>query len=497
MNIAMLLQMVAEAVPDRRACTLAHEHLTYGELYRSARAAADIIRQSGCRHVSVMDVSSHAVPIALMGAAMAGVPYVPLNYRFTPAQLAPLLARIEPALIIIDGTHESPPVRFGSATILTRAELLRRTATAPATDTAWPDDPQNIAVQIFTSGTSGPPKAAILRHANLFSYIVGSVEFLSADDTDAALVSVPPYHIAGISAVLSGIYAGRRIVQLPEFGAALWLDQCRRENVTNAFVVPTMLARIVDHLESVDMQPDVPSLQAIAYGGGMMPTAVIDRALRLFPHVEFTNAYGLTETSSTISLLGPEDHRAACASTDPLQRRRLGSVGKPLPCVEIQIRDDDGRVLGPDESGEIYVRGPQVSGEYLERNALDGDGWFPTRDAGCVDADGYLYLSGRADDIIIRGAENISPAEIEDALRSHPAVADAAALGVPSVEWGETVAAVVVLRPEHEVATTDLQHLVKSRLRSSRVPERIIYRESLPYNEMGKLLRRELKAQFD
>jgi acyl-CoA synthetase (AMP-forming)/AMP-acid ligase II len=228
-----------------------------------------------------------------------------------------------------------------------------------------------------------------------------------------------------------------------------------------------------------------------------MPEAIIERALRLFPHVEFTNAYGLTETSSTIALLGPEDHRAALDSADPLRRRRLGSVGRPLPTVEIQIRAEDGRVLGPDQPGEIYVRGPQVSGEYLERSALDGEGWFPTRDAGSVDAEGYLYLSGRADDIIIRGAENISPAEIEDALRTHPAVADAAALGVPSLEWGETVAAVVVLRPDHEVKTTELQHLVKSRLRSSRVPERILYRESLPYNEMGKLLRRELKAQFD
>lgn len=142
------------------------------------------------------------------------------------------------------------------------------------------------------------------------------------------------------------------------------------------------------------------------------------------------------------------------------------------------------------------MRGPQVSGEYLERSARDNEGWFPTRDAGYMDAAGYLYLSGRADDIIIRGAENISPAEIEDVLRAHPAVADAAALGIPSIEWGETVAVVVVLRDEREVAPADLQHLVKSKLRSSRVPERILFREALPYNEMGKLLRRELKSLF-
>lgn len=497
MNIALLLQMAAEVCPDRRALTFAHGHLTFGELFQAARVAAELIRVSGCRHVSVMDVSSPAVPIALMGAAMAGVPYVPLNYRLTPAQLDELLARIEPALVVIDGSREAPPVRFGSATVLTRAEFLRRTRAAAAVEeVSWPDDPKLVAVQLFTSGTSGPPKAAILRHEHLVSYILGSVEFLSANEADATLVSVPPYHIAGISAVLSGIYSGRRIVQLPEFGAALWLDQCRREHTSHAFVVPTMLARIVDHLDAVGMEPDLPTLRAVAYGGGRMPVQVIERALVLFPHVEFTNAYGLTETSSTIALLGPDDHRAALGSADPVVRQRLGSVGKPLPAVEIEIRDEHGLVLGPDEPGEIYVRGPQVSGEYLERNTREADGWFPTRDTGSVDADGYLYLSGRADDVIIRGAENISPAEIEDVLRAHPAVADAAALAIPSVEWGETVGAVVVLRPDHEVTTADLQHLVKSKLRSSRVPERIIFRAALPYNEMGKLRRRELKPLF-
>ena len=227
-----------------------------------------------------------------------------------------------------------------------------------------------------------------------------------------------------------------------------------------------------------------------------MPQAIIERAIRLFPETAFTNAYGLTETSSTITLLGPEDHRQAVGSPDPAARRRLGSVGLPLPSVEIEIRDDAGHSLGADESGEIYVRGPQVSGEYLERNALIGDGWFPTRDAGYLDADGYLYLSGRADDVIVRGGENISPSEIEDVLLSHDAVADAAAVAIPSKEWGETVGAAVVLKADREVTVHELQHLVKSRLRSSRVPEIIRFEDELPYNETGKLLRRVLKEIF-
>ena len=140
-----------------------------------------------------------------------------------------------------------------------------------------------------------------------------------------------------------------------------------------------------------------------------MPLELVERALELFPDTNFTNAYGLTETSSTIALLGPEDHRLAHTSNDPAVRARLGSVGQPLPTVEIEIRDEEGRPLPAGERGEIYVRGEQVSGEYRGRSALDADGWFPTRDAGWLDDEGYLFLAGRADDVIVRGGENISP----------------------------------------------------------------------------------------
>jgi acyl-CoA synthetase (AMP-forming)/AMP-acid ligase II len=501
MNIAMLLQMAADACGDRRGLTSSGKHYTYRELFDAARVAARQIRDSGASFASVLDTSSAAVPIALMGAAMAGVPYVPLNYRLSETQLDELVARISPAFLIasdnLAGRYRGEP-----NLVLERQAFLDGVlgdADQGMDDQGmdeWPDDPSAVAVQLFTSGTTGKPKAAILRHEHLVSYVISTVEFMGAEESEATLVSVPPYHIAGISAVMSSIYACRRIVQLPDFGAAAWLELAEHEHVTNAFLVPTMLSRIVDHLDTVERRPHVGTLQAIAYGGGKMPQPVIERALELFPQVDFTNAYGLTETSSTITLLGPDDHRQALASEDAAVRRRLGSVGQPLPSVEIEIRDENDKVLGPGEPGEIYVRGPQVSGEYLERNALDQEGWFPTRDAGLLDEAGYLYLSGRADDVIVRGGENISPAEIEDVLLSHPAVADAAAVAVPSKEWGETVGAVVVLKPGAEASTHELQHLVKSRLRSSRVPEEIRFEHELPYNETGKLLRRVLKEMF-
>lgn len=499
MNISMLLQMAAETCPDRRGLTTSdHTHYTYAQLYNAAQVAADLIRESKCQYVSVMDISSPAVPIALMGAAMAGVSYVPLNYRLAREQLDELLERITPAYIIADDANYDHYQGLDSATFLRREYFIEKAISGTPSGEAPPDDPSMIAVQLFTSGTTGKPKAAILRHEHLVSYILSTVEFMGAAEEDAQLVSVPPYHIAGISAVMSSVYSCRRIVQLPDFRPAQWLYLCDKEQVTNAFVVPTMLSRVVDHLETIDEEhPKLEKLRAVSYGGGKMPLQVIEKVMKLFPHVDFTNAYGLTETSSTIALLDPNDHREAFGSDDPKIRARLGSVGKPLPTVEFEIRDEDGKALGPNQPGEIYVRGSQVSGEYLERNALDNDGWFPTRDAGYMDEGGYLFLSGRADDVIVRGGENFSPGEVEDVLLTHEAVADAGVVAIPSQEWGETAGAVIVLKPGKEASVKELQQLVKDELRSSRVPEKILFEKELPYNETGKLLRRVLKDLFD
>jgi long-chain acyl-CoA synthetase len=359
------------------------------------------------------------------------------------------------------------------------------------------EEPRDIAVQLFTSGTTGKPKAAILRHDNLTAYILGTVEFGGAEEDEATLVSVPPYHIAGISAVLSSTYAGRRMVQLGNFDPVTWLALAASERVTNAFLVPTMLARIIEHLEAVRVPPHLPALKAIAYGGGKMPLAVMERAMALFPKVDFTNAYGLTETSSTICLLDPEDHRAAAASADPAIRRRLGSVGRPLATVELQIRDEDGAALPSGEAGYVFVRGEQVSGEYLGAGSqLDGAGWFPTRDRGMLDDGGYLFLDGRADDVIVRGGENISPGEIEEVLMAHTAVAEAAVIGIPDAEWGEAVAAVVVLHGGGKASESELQVWVRERLRSTKMPVVVAFREELPYSPTGKLLRRVLRDEL-
>ncbi|WP_428310611.1 class I adenylate-forming enzyme family protein [Hydrocarboniphaga sp.] len=496
MNIALILQMAADAEPDRIGLVCDGRRWSYGALLQAARGAAQAITDAGCQYVGLLDESSEAASIALFGAALAGVPYVPLNYRLADADLAALLLRIEPAYLIGDVARVQRLNPGAAHKTRSRADFVAEAEKLGETASADEQEGEGIAAQIFTSGTTAAPKAALLRHANLLSYILGTVEFGAASEDEAALVCVPPYHIAGIAALLSSIYAMRRIVLLPAFDPDTWLTLAATERASNAFVVPTMLSRIIASIDAGNA-PDLSSLQSIAYGGGRMPLELIERALVLFPATGFTNAYGLTETSSTIALLGPEDHRSAQSSSDSAVRARLASVGRPLPTVEIEIRDEEGRVLPAGERGEIYVRGEQVSGEYRGRSALDAQGWFPTRDAGYIDAEGYLFLAGRADDVIVRGGENISPGEIEDVLTTHPAVAESAAVAIPSVEWGEAVGLAVVTRPGYAApGEPELKALIKERLRSSRVPERIVFVDALPYNEMGKLLRREVKKLF-
>ncbi len=497
MNIATILDMAAEAFGDRIAVVSGATRISYADLREAARRSAGAIRASKAAYAALLDVNSPAAPVAIFAAAYAGVPYVPLNYRLTRAEINELVARIVPAYLVTGGDYAALLEPRTDIQVVDRGEFLRLPESLTQDLPEAGDDPRAVAVQLFTSGTTGKPKAAILRHENLMSYIVGTVEFGSAEEGDAILVTVPPYHIAGISSVLSSTYACRRMVQLEGFEPRAWLQACRSENVSNAFLVPTMLARIVEQLSEAGESADLPALRAVAYGGGKMPLGAIQRAMSLLPQVDFTNAYGLTETSSTVAVLGPDEHRAAAASTDPLVRKRLSSVGKATAAVEIAIRDEDGKPLAANQPGLVYVRGGQVSGEYLSLgSALDAEGWFSTRDRGYLDEGGFLFLDGRADDVIVRGGENISPGEIEDVLLSHPAVADAAVVAVPDEQWGEGVGAAVVLKENAEVSAAELQQLVKQHLRSSRVPQAIVFRDALPYNELGKVLRRVIRQEF-
>ncbi|BDX31044.1 AMP-dependent ligase [Mycobacterium antarcticum] len=492
MSISLLLEMAASSDPERTAVVSGDVRLSTEDLSTLADGGAGVIAASGAQHVAYVGVGGSMLPLLLFASARAAVPMTPLNYRLSADALRALLDRLPDVLVIVDDDYRDAIGEgyrvMGSAEFVDAARIAE-----PTVEFA---DPDSVAVVLFTSGTTSQPKAVELTHNNLTSYVTGTVEFASADPGDAALVCVPPYHIAGVGAALSNLYAGRKMVYLSHFDAGEWVRLIGSENVTAATVVPTMLDRIVGVLDST--KTALPSLRTLAYGGSKVALPLVRKALSLLPDVGFVNAYGLTETSSTIAVLTPDDHRAALSASDDGLARRLASVGQPVPGIEVEIRADDGTVLGPGETGELYVRGEQVSGRYTDiGSVLDADGWFPTRDVAMLDDEGYLFIGGRSDDTIIRGGENIAPAEIEDVLIEHPAVRDCAVVGADDPEWGQIIVAIVV--PTHGTAPDpdDLRNHVRAQLRGSRTPDRVVFRDELPTNATGKVLRRELVDELN
>ena len=491
MNLSLLLDMAADGFGDRIVLGFRGDGTTAAQLRDRSIAGAQVLRETAADGLIYLGVNGPLFPASLFAAARAGVPLIPLNYRLGDEQLRQLVAHHPHAVGLADDEHCERLATAGIQVIsmTTWNDVLDQRQAA----IDGPDD-NRPAVLIYTSGTTSAPKGVVLRHANLLSYVFNSVEFASADPEDSALISVPPYHIAAVASAVTNLYAGRRSVILEQFSAAEWLALVRRERISNALVVPTMLARIMN-ADNDDLC--VPTLRAVAYGGAAMPPQIIEKALAVWPQVDFANAYGLTETSSTIAVLGPEDHRDAIAGDDELVRARLHSAGRVLPTVDLQIRDDEGNPLPHGQVGRIWVRGEQISGEYAgSGSTLDAAGYFDTRDRGYLDRGGYLFVAGRADDTIIRGGENIAPAEIEAVLLRHHDVADAVVVGIPDAEWGFRIESAVVLNTNATTTPVELMSYVRQRLRGSKTPERIVVWNELPRTDIGKIVRREARDRL-
>ena len=486
MNLLLLLDMAAAGRGDEVVVQSGADRLTANELLAGAWAGAKYT--AGATALAYVGTNGLAFPLGLFAAAAAGVPFVPLNYRLSDDQLHDLLVPLGDVVVVAEG-HPAGALAVRGHRVL-EVEAFVAAARACAATGEVPSESDHPAVLLHTSGTTSAPKAAVLRHRHLTSYVIGSVEYGGAGDDEAVLVSVPPYHVAGLANLLSNLYLGRRIVYLGQFDAGGWVRAVRQHRITHAMVVPTMLARIADVLEGAGSS--LPTLRALSYGGARTPAPVLQRVMDLLPDIDLTNAYGLTETSSTIAVLGPDDHRAA-RDGDPVAVARLASAGRVLPTVEVQVRG----APGPGEPGEIWVRGEQVSGEYAGRDAVvDDQGWFPTRDQGRLDDDGYLFIEGRSDDTIIRGGENIAPAEIEEVLLGHPDIAQCAVVGVPDDEWGQRIAAAVVVRSGAGLDADAVRSHARSHLRGSKTPDLVVFVAELPYTETGKLLRRVVQADI-
>jgi acyl-CoA synthetase (AMP-forming)/AMP-acid ligase II len=513
MNTVSFLTIPADIVPDQEAVVCEGASFTYAETAGRVRRLASALSRLGVgpgTRVAALHTNSHRYVEAYYATALLGGVFIPLNYRAKRPELLHML-RTGGARVLLVGERYLEHVEAlrpsleelrtvigfdGPTSAYPGYEALLASADEHPAEADVDDDATTILM--YTSGTTALPKGVMLTYHDFTAYVTANVELADGTPRGSALLCVPLYHIAGATNMMTTLWTGRRLVLMPQFEARQWLDLVERERITHAFVVPTMLKQLLDQpdLEHRDLS----SLEILSYGGAAMPFPVIRRAIERFPkNVGFVNAFGQTETTSTLTVLGPEDHRLEGAPEEIEARtKRLTSLGRPLPDVEVQIVDEDGKPLPQGEVGEICVRTPRVMKGYAgsEQSPLVRDGWLPTRDMGWVDADGYVYIAGRKDDMIIRGGENIAPAEVEAVLQSHPAVEEAAVVGVADVEWGQRVAAFVVLRGGQVLPSEELAEFCRQRLSSFKKPEIIRFLPELPKNPMGKILRRDLRAQL-
>jgi len=519
MNTANFLSLPAAMFPEHEILVFGDSRATYGETLSRVRRLASALAQRGVgpgARVAAIGTNSHRYVELYYAAATLGATFVPLNYRAKIHELEHMIGQADPRVLCFEERYRSlvdevlPNVRLGPAGLSrvtldgdgSRDESIEQLIGGAVSEAEEVDvEETDTSILMYTSGTTSLPKGVLLTFGDFTAYVVGTVEMADGEPRGAALNCVPLYHIAGATNLMTSIWTGRKLVLMTQFEPEEWLETVQREGITHAFVVPTMLKKILDHPRFATY--DLSSLTNLSYGGAPMPLPVIRRALQSFPATcGFVNAFGQTETTSTLTVLGPDDHRlTGDAARDEIVLRRLTSIGRPLPDVEIKIADEAGATLPPNEIGEILVRTPRVMKGYagdVEGGARrEPDGFLHTRDLGYIDDEGYVFLVGRADDMIIRGGENIAPAEVEGILLSHSAVDEVAVVGIPSLEWGETVAAAVVLRPGMSATPSELTEFCRSRLASFKKPEVIEILVELPRNPLGKILRKELRKQLE
>ena len=515
MNLAELLSIPAEMFPDHEVLRFEGQSTTYEALQERVGRTASALRALGVvpgDRIAVLQTNTPAVVEALYASAMVGAVFVPLNFRARSDELQHMVQVARPRLLLAGEryleTAEGLAARDGGLQVAAldspRVHLPHLPSLASQAEPMRPDEAadldDDLAVLMFTSGTTAAAKAVMLAHDDLTSFVFNTTEPADGSDRGSSLVAAPLYHIAGLTSVLASGFAGRRIVLMRQFDAAEWLELAGTERVTHAFVVPTMLRWVLDHPRF--SATDLAHLQVLSYGAAPMPLSVIRRAIDAFPTaVQFINAFGQTETTSTVTVLGPDDHRLDGTPEEVEQKlRRLGSIGRPLPDVELSIVGESGEPVAPGQVGEIAIRSARtMRGYYQETAATDAairDGWLHTRDLGWMDDDGYVFLVGRRSEMIIRGGENIAPEEIELVLESHPAVDEAAVIGVPDDEWGERVVAIVAPSAGERVGLEELAEYCRERLASFKKPELIFFMDALPRNSLGKVLRSELRSRY-
>ena len=446
---------------------------------------------------------------AFLGANRIGAVMTPVNWRLAAPEVAYVLDNSQARVVFVgegfaevlsairpDCPHVEQVIGIDAPDYPGTDYRIWRdgfSATSPAHKVKAEDD----ALQLYTSGTTGKPKGAVITHGSILSSrdaTAAAEEMRSWQEPipgDVTLLAMPCFHISGTGTGIGTLVAGTNSIVLPEYDPTKALDLIQNYNISKIFLVPAALQILLNHPKVGEV--DFSRLKYVTYGASPIPLELMREAMRVMG-CGFVQMYGMTETSGTIVALDPEDHV-------PEGSVRMRSVGKPLAGVEIKVIDEAGNPVPAGAVGEIATRSSKNMRGYWNNpdataSTIDAEGWLRTGDAGYLDEDGYLYIHDRVKDMIISGGENVYPAEVENALYSHPKVADVAVIGVPDPKWGEAVKACVVVKAGEELTEAELIAHARTLIAGYKCPKTVDFIPALPRNPSGKILRRELRAPY-